>query len=149
MIDQQVCDTLGLGSDTQIPAEHQVVLGCNEILTSLLNVSVVLLFLNNCLRDLIKKKIKCSTLSEFLCEQRCVMMVRCSSSLWKHTGGHNTVSRRQTGDRKQQCTSDDEECPGTPALSVINSRQCLSSSHTDCLNACNDHSLTRAQASRL
>lgn len=77
------------------------------------------------------------------------MMVRCSLSLWIHTGSHNTVLRRQSGDGTQQPTSDDKRCPGTFVHPVINSHQCLSSFRTDCLNACHDHSLTCAQASRL
>lgn len=77
------------------------------------------------------------------------MMARSSLSLWKRTGCCNSVPRRQTSDRRQQCASDDEECPSTPAVPVVNVHHCLSSFHTDCLNACHDHSLTCAQASKL
>lgn len=78
------------------------------------------------------------------------MMVRCSLSLWKHTGSHITSSR---GDK---LVTRDSNTPlmmrsvlAPQPLPVINSRQCLSSFHTDCLNACHDHSLTCARASRL
>lgn len=42
VINQQVRGTPGMGSDTQASTEHQVVLGCNEIVTSLPNASIVL-----------------------------------------------------------------------------------------------------------
>lgn len=95
------------------------------MLTSLLNTSIAPLLLireNNTL---------------FLCERCSVTNARSSLSLWKHRKLQQ-CPRRQTGDRRQRCASDDDS-PSLPALSVINFHQCLSSFDTDCITAAHVH----------
>lgn len=53
---------------------------------------------------------------EFLWEQGCVMTVRCSLSLQKHTGNHNTFLGRQTGDGREHLMS--RVFTGLPFLSL-------------------------------
>lgn len=53
---------------------------------------------------------------EFLWEQGCVMTVRCSLSLQKHTGNHNTFLGRQTGDGREHLMS--RVLTGLPFLSL-------------------------------
>lgn len=131
-------------------------LGCNVtlaslnrgcvILTSLLNAFEVLLMIKETVWGTRQKEMQRFSVWTELCNE-------CSGAAchYEDTQEVTTLSwGDKWGDRRQECASDDEVYPGTTtALPVINSRQCLSFFHTDCPNACHDHSLTCVQASQL